>query len=148
MGFYPPASLVRDAQRRGVEVRPPDVNASGARCALERGQVLHVASVGDARAGGLTRETQHARPDPAVRVGLAYVSSVGRDDAEAIEAEREANGPYRDVGDLARRARVPGEALQALVRGGACDAFGRRRDLLWELGLATARSRSRARGAR
>src|SRR5204862_6911546 len=26
MGFYPPASLVRDAHRRGVEVRPPDVN--------------------------------------------------------------------------------------------------------------------------
>src|ERR687889_2134123 len=26
MGFYPPASLVRDAQRRGVEVLPPDIN--------------------------------------------------------------------------------------------------------------------------
>jgi len=25
--------------------------------------------------------------------------------------------------------------LEALVRAGACDAFGRRRDLLWELGL-------------
>ena len=35
MGFYPPASLVRDAQRRGVEVRPPDVNLSGCRCSLE-----------------------------------------------------------------------------------------------------------------
>ena len=35
MGFYPPASLVRDAQRRGVEVRPPDVNRSDARCSLE-----------------------------------------------------------------------------------------------------------------
>ncbi len=34
MGFYPPASLVRDAQRRGVEVRPPDVNLSEARCSL------------------------------------------------------------------------------------------------------------------
>src|SRR5437764_1667851 len=29
VGFYPPASLVRDAQRRGVEVLPPDVNRSG-----------------------------------------------------------------------------------------------------------------------
>ena len=28
MGFYPPSSLVRDAQRRGVEVRPPHVNRS------------------------------------------------------------------------------------------------------------------------
>ena len=30
MGFYPPATLVRDAQRRGVEVLPPDVNRSAA----------------------------------------------------------------------------------------------------------------------
>ena len=35
MGFYPPASLVRDAQRRGVEVRPPDVNRSEAKCTIE-----------------------------------------------------------------------------------------------------------------
>jgi len=60
------------------------------------------------------------------------------DDAETLEAERDANGPFRDVGDLARRAQVSREALEALVRGGACDGFGpRRRDLLWELGLAT-----------
>ncbi len=35
MGFYPPASLVRDAQRRGVEVLPPDVNVSDAQATLE-----------------------------------------------------------------------------------------------------------------
>jgi error-prone DNA polymerase len=117
MGFYPPASLVRDAQRRGVEVRAPDVNLSGARCGLE------------------PRDDSLAH---AVRVGLAYVSSVGTDDAEALEAERVANGPFRDVGDLARRATVSRDALEALVRGGACDCLGhRRRDLLWELGLAT-----------
>jgi error-prone DNA polymerase len=120
MGFYPPASLVRDAQRRGVEVRPPDVNLSEARCSLE-------ACVDS------TQALSHA-----VRVGLAYVASVGKDDAEALEAEREARGPYRDVGDLARRAQVSRDALEALVRGGGCDCFGpRRRDLLWELGLAT-----------
>ena len=40
MGFYPPASLVRDAQRRGVEVRPPDVNLSdGAAARSEEGAV-------------------------------------------------------------------------------------------------------------
>ena len=40
MGFYPPATLVRDAQRRGVEVSRR-VNVSGARCTIEdphRGQ--------------------------------------------------------------------------------------------------------------
>src|SRR5438477_11462013 len=35
MGFYPPASLVRDAQRRDVEVRPPHINASDAKASLE-----------------------------------------------------------------------------------------------------------------
>jgi error-prone DNA polymerase len=35
MGFYPPASLVRDGQRRGVETRPPDVNLSAALCTVE-----------------------------------------------------------------------------------------------------------------
>jgi error-prone DNA polymerase len=117
MGFYPPASLVRDAQRRGVEVRPPDINRSAARCALDVGDVEGVA--------------------PAVRVGLAYVASVGKDDAEAVVAERERGGLFQNVGDLARRAPVSRGELEALVRGGACDAFGRRRDLLWELGLAT-----------
>ena len=109
MGFYPPASLVRDAQRRSVEVRSPDVNLSAARCSLEEGAV--------------------------VRIGLAYVRSVGADDAERLVAEREANGPFLDVGDLARRAPLDARELEALVSSGACDRWGKRRDLLWRLGL-------------
>jgi error-prone DNA polymerase len=117
MGFYPPASLVRDAQRRGVEVRPPDVNLSDARCCLEL--------------CGSEPQSPYA-----VRVGLAYVASVGRDDAAALVSERDANGDFRDIGGLARRTSLSQEALEALVKGGACNAFGkRRRDLLWELGL-------------
>ena len=118
MGFYPPASLVRDAQRRGVEVLPPDVNMSDARCSL----------------APCVSETQGLRW--AVRVGLAYVTSVGKDHAEALVAEREERGPLLDVADLARRAPLSRAALEALVQGGACDGFGeRRRDLLWQLGL-------------
>jgi error-prone DNA polymerase len=120
MGFYPPASLVRDAQRRGVEVLPPDVGLSGAGCTLE--------PCDDQLHGGLPH---------AVRIGLAYVQSVGEDDARALVAEREENGPFRDVADLAQRSSLSRDALEALVGGGACDRFGaRRRDLLWELGLA------------
>src|SRR5262249_18642328 len=59
MGFYPPATLVRDAQRHGIETRPPDVNKSGVHCDLE---------------------------DGAVRVGLKYVQGVGEDDAEDVVA--------------------------------------------------------------
>jgi error-prone DNA polymerase len=109
MGFYPPATLVRDAQRRGVEVRPPDVNVSATKCALE---------------------------GSAVRIGLNYIASVGEDDAEALVAERDASGPFRDIADLARRSRLSRDALEAFVKGGACDGLGRpRRELLWDLGL-------------
>jgi error-prone DNA polymerase len=68
-------------------------------------------------------------------MGLKYVKSVGEDDAEAVVAEREANGPYLDVGDLSRRVRLDARELEALLRSGACDRWGKRRDLLWELGL-------------
>jgi error-prone DNA polymerase len=72
-----------------------------------------------------------------VRIGLSYVGSVGKEDAGALVAEREASGPFRDVADLARRAPLSREGLEALVKGGACDGLGKpRRDLLWELGLA------------
>jgi error-prone DNA polymerase len=119
MGFYPPASLVRDAQRRGVEVLPPDVDLSEAGCSLE------------------PRDDQSESGLPhAVRIGLAYVQAVGEDDARALVAERDANGPFAGVADLARRTTLSRDALEALVGGGACDRFGARRDLLWELGLA------------
>jgi error-prone DNA polymerase len=119
MGFYPPATLVRDAQRRGVEVLPPDVNLSDARCSIEPCDTV----------------SQGSRY--AVRIGIAYVASVGNDEAEALAAERAANGPFRDIGDLARRTALSHDELEALVKGGACDGFGRRRDLLWELGLVS-----------
>ena len=110
MGFYPPASLVRDAQRRGVEVLPPDVNLSAAKCRLQKG---------------------------AVRVGIGYVKGLGEAPAVALVEERESGGSFGSVADLARRAPLERPALEALVASGACDSFGwPRRQLLWRLGLA------------
>ena len=109
MGFYPPSTLVRDAQRRGVEVLPPDVNRSAAKCAVQ---------------------------DDAVRVGLEYVDSLGEDDAAALVAERARAGPFATVVELAQRAPLSRDEVEALVASGACDSLGgSRRALLWELGL-------------
>jgi error-prone DNA polymerase len=109
MGFYPPSSLIRDGQRRGVEVLPPDVNRSEAKCTLQGNKV---------------------------RIGLAYVKGVGEEPAETLVAER-ADGAFRNVQDLAHRAPLDRPALEALVASGACDSFGwPRRQLLWRLGLA------------
>jgi error-prone DNA polymerase len=110
MGFYPPATLVRDAQRRGVEVLPPDVNLSSAKCVVQ---------------------------DGTVRIGIEYVTSIGEDDAKALVEERERNGPFRSVRELAQRAPLRREGLEALISSGACAEFGTEaRPLLWEAGLA------------
>ncbi len=109
MGFYPPATLVRDGQRRGVETRPPDVNVSGAKCTVEEG---------------------------AVRIGVDYVNGIGEDDAKAVVAERERGGPFRSVRELAQRTQLSEHGVETLIVAGACDCFGSpRRQLLWQLGL-------------
>jgi error-prone DNA polymerase len=110
MGFYPPASLIRDAERRAVQVLPVDIRHS------------HV----EARCEG-------AR---AVRLGLRQVTGLGEEDAETIVAERDRRGPFAGVRELANRLDLPTPQLQRLIAAGACDALGQRRRLLWELGLA------------
>jgi len=105
MGFYPPASLVRDAQRRGVEVRPPDVNRSEAKCSLE---------------------------DDAVRIGLEYVASIGADDAKALaEAAPFANV----VELVQRTSIGHGGLESLIASGACDSLGHSRRALLWELGL-------------
>ena len=99
MGFYPPASLVRDAQRRGVEVRPPDVNRSEAKCSIE-----------DERGADRAR-----------------VRRVGRRGRGGGAADAREAGRSTSVVDLAQRAPLVGQdGLEALVASGACDSLGGR----------------------
>ncbi len=118
MGFYPPATLVRDGQRRGVETRPPDVNVSAAKCSVE---------------------------DGAVRIGIDYVNGIAEDDAKTLVEERVRGGPFASIRDLAQRTQLSEHGLETLIVSGACDGFGGskadptsgsfRRQLLWQLGL-------------
>jgi error-prone DNA polymerase len=118
MGFYPSDALVHEAQRRGVEVLPPDVNLSGAECDLdEQGRV---------------------------RIGLGYVRSVREQEVKALVAAREAAGRFRSLSELASRAGARASALELLAWSGACDSLvegvdrrSPRRVALWQLGVAT-----------
>ena len=105
MGFYPPASLVRDAQRRGVEVRPPDVNRSGVKARME---------------------------DGAVRVGLNYVAHVSDDDAAAVVAAQPV-ADVRELAQRTELSQDTLESLVA--SGACDCFGRPRRVLLWELGL-------------
>ncbi|MGH2957353.1 MAG: DNA polymerase III subunit alpha, partial [Solirubrobacterales bacterium] len=135
MGFYPPDALVHEAQRRGVEVLAPDVNASELDCRVE--------TVGAAPGTG---------GRPPVRIGLGYVAEVAEADVEAVISERARGGPYRGIADLAGRSGAGRGALVRLAWAGACDALvdfahpgvtpidpeeERRRPALWEAGAAS-----------
>ncbi|MEV0394328.1 error-prone DNA polymerase [Polymorphospora rubra] len=131
MGFYSPQTLVDDARRHGVGVRRPDINASAAKARLE--------STPDTRWGSAPGEPPHrwGLGGPAVRLGLSGVRTIGADLAEKIESVRAADGPYRDMSDLARRVGLTAAHLEALATADAFACFGlSRRAALWAAGAA------------
>ncbi len=115
MGFYPPEVLLGDARRHGVDALPPDVNHSSWRYTLEM--------VEDAQ----------GEPRWALRTGLQTIAELGESAWETLAAVRE-NRMFRDLADFCRRTRLEQDVVRNLIRAGACDALGERRQLLWQLG--------------
>ncbi|MCZ2155932.1 MAG: error-prone DNA polymerase, partial [Bryobacterales bacterium] len=110
MGFYAPATLVKDAQRHGVRVRPVCVQSSAVLCTLE--------------------------DDNTVRLGLRYVSGLRTTAALAIQEERFSNGPFRSLQDFTRRTRLQKEELDTLAEIGALNPLDvklHRREALWQV---------------
>ena len=107
MGFYHPATIVKEAQRHGLAIRPIDVTRSAWSCAVE-----------SAPAGW------------AVRLGLRYVKGLRETAGRAIVAARRAR-PFVSVADLAARAELASDEAQTLAAIGALRALGgtRRADL-------------------
>ncbi|MFQ5684512.1 MAG: error-prone DNA polymerase [Candidatus Binatia bacterium] len=113
MGFYAPATIVEDAKRHNVVVRPLDVKKSAWDCMLET-PVEHI--------GGL-----------AVRMGLRYVKGLGGADWERIEAARRVS-PFLSTEDFVRRTALDEHKLSALAEAGAFDGFNiDRRTVLWDI---------------
>ncbi len=121
MGFYAPHTLVEDARRHGVEVRPADVTASGWDSTLE----------------GEAPGTPPALDGvPALRVGLHAVRGLPRTVGEAIAAARAA-AQFESLSDLVRRARLSRAWLIRLAEAGALGSLASdRRSAVWRsLGL-------------
>jgi len=90
----------QDANDAGIEVLPVDVNHSDAYFSVE---------------------------GPSIRFGLAAVKGMGDNAARAVEEERKANGPFKDLFDLTARVdlkTINKGAMEALVKAGAMDCFG------------------------
>lgn len=117
MGFYSPATLIKDAQRHGLKVRPVDVTRSHWNCTLERdkGEIV-------------------------LRLGLRYVRGLRQPIAEQIVACREQH-PFTAISDLRKRVSELGKSdLQMLAAVGTLNNIsaesGRklhRRDALWQV---------------
>jgi error-prone DNA polymerase len=112
MGFYSAATIVDDAKRHGVEVRPVDVRHSHWDCTLE------------------PASRSAARPF-AVRMGLRYVSRLGAEPWTRIEQAREQRS-FSSVKDFAERTDLNEATMSRLAEAGALDGFDRnRRTALW-----------------
>ncbi|MFZ5891435.1 MAG: error-prone DNA polymerase [Myxococcota bacterium] len=120
MGFYSPATILADARRHGVEVRDVDVTSSNWDSLLEpAGERSGVASL----APGARR---------AVRIGMRLVKGFSEAAAKRIEAARN-EWRFSGIDDVARRAELRRDELEALAEAGAFESLTPgRRQALWQ----------------
>lgn len=168
MGFYSPSTLVEDAKRHGVEVRPIDVQHSRWQCTLEPASTLAEESHPTARAQGSPNrlgetaiEWHRARARGrmmrmpidetmpqrwAIRMGLRYVQGLGERERQRL---REHPGPWpnessRGLELFVRTVRLSQKSLVALAEAGAFDSLvPSRRDALWQVRALAAFARDR-----
>ena len=132
MGFYSPATLVKDAQRHGVEVLPVDVVFSKWRSELERGDERGERTGSRRRAATRGGRVASASPAPPPSASVSPRVRAASRAAERIVAERE-RAPFAGAADFSARVRPDRDELAALAELGA---------------LAGHRCRPRARAAR
>lgn len=104
--------LVAECQRMGITIQAPDVNTSMLKFSPE----------------------EQDSGKMAVRFGLAAVKNVGAGAMEEVIREREANGRFSSLEDFASRLdsrSVNRKILENLIKAGAFDFTGERRDLLF-----------------
>ena len=132
MGFYSPATLVKDAQRHGLRIKPIHVGRSDWLCTLEH----------------LKADEQKSKtpwPDIGVRLGLNYVKGLREFAGMTIVRER-AKKPFRSIDDLARRVpELQKKEMALLAEVGALNFINpdrplNRRDALWQVERASRRA--------
>jgi error-prone DNA polymerase len=112
MGFYSPATIVKDAQRHGLKMLPVDVTCSEWMCTLEAVQSTEYPVPSKATAGGT----------PALRLGLRYVRGLREEAAQALVRERML-APFASIHDLTRRVpQLRKDELNTLAEIGALNA--------------------------
>jgi DNA polymerase-3 subunit alpha len=107
--------LIGEARNFHIEVLQPDINESG---------VYFTPSAAGTAGSGAT----------AIRFGLAAVKGIGELAVESILTARAKGGKFTSLPDLCERVdgrTVNRKCLEALIKSGACDAFGETRATLF-----------------
>ena len=118
MGFYHPATLIRDAQRRGIKFQEINVQRSDWLCTVEEEGVI--------------------------RLGLRYVLGLRESVGQLIQSARNSqkrlpvcNARFNSIDDLVARTKIWRNELVALAQIGALSEFGYdRRAALWQVEYA------------
>ena len=100
MGFYTPATIVKDANRHGVRIQPVCVRESEWRC-----QVVS---------------------DDTVRLGFCVVNGLRKEHGEVLVAERE-RVAFLSLDDFKLRIELTKEALRTVAELGALNCFAEHR---------------------
>jgi error-prone DNA polymerase len=107
MGFYTPATIVKDAQRHGVKVKPVCVKKSDWRCTV--------------------------LDDNTFRLGFCVVNGLRQEHGEQIERVRQ-DRQFRSLEDFKRRVPLSKEEMRTLAELGALNCFAKhRRAALWNV---------------
>jgi error-prone DNA polymerase len=108
MGFYRPATIVKDAQRHGLKVLPIDVMKSEWQCTLEQSAL----------------STQQSASSVALRLGLRYARGLREETAQALVRQRNL-APFTSIRDLVHRVpELRKDELNTLAEIGALNSVG------------------------
>jgi error-prone DNA polymerase len=107
MGFYTPATIVKDAQRHGVNIKPVCVLQSDWHCTVV--------------------------DDNTVRLGFCVVNGLRQEHAEELVRQRQ-HPPFESLNDLKRRVPFAKNELRALAELGALNCIAEhRRAAMWKV---------------
>jgi error-prone DNA polymerase len=155
MGFYHPATLVKDAQRRGVRFHPIDVQQSDWLCRVEEDGGIRI---GFMYVNGLRKEKGQAMAAfdrTKMMAPPVLCAKCGADDDSMIDVVRNTaaartyycnicshewtvqlrpEGRFRSIEDVAQRTGLRRDELTTLADIGALNAFtNERRSALWQV---------------
>ena len=138
MGFYTPATIVKDAQRHGVKILPVCVQQSNWRCTVVSDRRPSPQSSGRDRDQGGAPRGGHEAPvrvgdDNTVRLGFCVVNGLRQEHAEELAKERQ-DRTFKSLDDFKRRVALSKEELRTLAELGALNCLAEhRRAAMWHV---------------